>query len=172
VPRDPLLDLSVFTCEVLLLGLLAAGAGFDVVQFRLPNWLTLSTALIALPWLALTAPLWPDGARHLLGGVVMLVVGILAFRFNLLGGGDAKWLASLALWVGFNLDLARFLMLTTFFGGILGLFVLLLARFRPAYGLRDGKRHLPYGIAIALAGLDFWIRRGHLGQQLIALQGS
>lgn len=167
-----MLDLSVITCEVILLGLLVTGAVLDVVQFRLPNWLTLATAVTALPWLLLSVPVWPAGGLHLLAAAIMLLVGVLAFRFQLLGGGDAKWLAGLALWIGLNFDLVRFLMVTTFLGGILGLFVLLLGRFRPGYGMRDGKRHLPYGVAIALAGLDFWIRRGHLGQQLMALTGS
>jgi prepilin peptidase CpaA len=166
-----LLDLSIITCEIILLGLLIAGAVMDVVQFRLPNWLTISTAIVALPWMLLSLQLWPGGALHLLAGGVTALGCTLAFRFNLLGGGDVKWLGALALWVGFGLDLVRFLMLTTFFGGFLGLFVLLVARIWPAYGMRDGKRHLPYGVAIALAGLDFWFRRGHLGQQLVALAG-
>lgn len=164
-----MLDLTVITCEVILLALLVTGAVLDVVQFRLPNWLTLATAVTALPWLLRLVPVWPVGGLHLLAAVIMLLAGVLAFRFDLLGGGDAKWLASLVLWIGLSLDLIRFLMLTTFFGGILGLFVLVLGRFRPGYGMRDGKRHLPYGVAIALAGLDFWFRRGHLGQQLMAL---
>lgn len=162
----------VATFEVLLLGLLVCGAVQDMVKFRLPNWLTLATALVALPWLLLTFPLWPDIPLHLAAGLVMLLAGMIAFRLNMLGGGDVKWLASLALWVGLNLDLARFLMLTTILGGGLAIIVLLLARFRRGYGLQDGKQHLPYGVAIAAAGLDFWVRRSHLGHDLFALAAS
>ncbi|WP_374655070.1 prepilin peptidase [Dongia sp.] len=163
---------AIATCEILLLGLLIAGAVLDIATFRLPNWLTAATAALALPWLLLTTVLWPGMALHLLAGAIMMGIGILAFRFNLMGGGDAKWLGSLALWTGLNLDLARFLILTTVFGGILGLVVLLIGRLGVAYGLLNGKQHLPYGVAIALAGLDFWLRRGQLGQQLMALYGS
>jgi len=141
----------------------------DVVKFRLPNWLTLSTALLALPWLLLSVPLWPDLGLHLAAGLVFLAVGIVVLRFDLMGGGDVKWLGALAIWVGLSLDLVRLLMLTGFAGGLLALIVLLLGRFRASYGMQDGKRHLPYGVAIALAGLDFWFRHGHLGQQIAAL---
>ena len=162
----------VATCEVLLLGLLVCGAVMDIVEFRLPNWLTLTTAVVALPWLLLTLPAIPAILPHIAAGLVMLLAGLLAFRFNMLGGGDVKWLASLAFWVGFNLDFMRFLVLTSLLGGILGVAILALSKVRPSYGLRDGKRHLPYGVAIAAAGLDFWLRRSYLGQELIALAAS
>ena len=71
----------------------------------------------------------------------------------------------------FYLELVRFLMLTTLLGGLLAIGILILARFRPAYGLQDGKRHLPYGIAIALAGLDFWFQHSYLATNLRAIWG-
>lgn len=164
-------DLFITTCEILLLGLLVAGAAWDIAKFRLPNWLTLATAVIALPWLLLTGPIWPDLAQHLAAGVLFLGVGILILRFDLMGGGDVKWLAAMAIWIGLSLDLVRFLMLTGFAGGVLALIVLVAGRFRVSYGLQNGKRHLPYGVAIALAGLDFWLRHGHLAQEIAALYG-
>jgi prepilin peptidase CpaA len=167
----PLPDLFMVTCEILLLGLLIVGAGFDIVKFRLPNWLTGTTALLALPWLMLSLPVWPDVGLHLAAGLLFMAIGILALRFDLMGGGDVKWLAALAVWVGLSLDLVRLLMLTGFAGGVLAGIMLLLGRFGVNYGLQNGKRHLPYGVAIALAGLDFWFRRGHLGQQIAALWG-
>jgi prepilin peptidase CpaA len=158
--------LIVATCEVLLLGLLVTGAFLDIILFRLPNWLTLGTALVALPWLLLSGPDVSSVLLHVLAGLLMLCVGMIAFRFHMLGGGDVKWLASLALWVGLNLDLARLLVLTTFFGGGLAIIVFVLGKFRPGYGVLDGKQHLPYGAAIAVAGVDFWLRHTHLGQDL------
>jgi len=162
----------IATCEVLLLGLLITGAVHDVWFFRLPNWLTFSTAVVALPWLLLSLPSLPPILLHVLAAIVMLLVGMLAFRFQMLGGGDVKWLASLIFWVGFNLDFMRFLVMTSLVGGVLGVIVLILSKVRPGYGLKDGKRHLPYGVAIAAAGVDFWIRRTQLGQALAALARS
>ncbi|MBI2254470.1 MAG: prepilin peptidase [Proteobacteria bacterium] len=162
-------SLFVATCEILLLGLLIAGAVLDIVRFRLPNWLTLATALIALPWLILSVPIWPDFGLHLVAGLIFLAIGVVILRFDLMGGGDVKWLSALAVWTGPSLDFVRFLMLTGFAGGLLAIVMLMLGRFRINYGMENGKRHLPYGVAIALAGLDFWFRRGHLGQQIVAL---
>jgi prepilin peptidase CpaA len=138
----------------------------------LPNWLTLSTALLALPWLLLSVPLWPDLGLHLAAGLVVLAVGIIALRFDAMGGGDVKWLGALAIWVGLSRELVRLLTLTGIAGGVVAVIVLLLGRFRTSYGMQDGTRHLPYGVAIALAGLDFWFWHGHLGQQIAALFGQ
>jgi prepilin peptidase CpaA len=162
----------IATCEVLLLGLLIVGAIQDILSFRLANWLTLATALIGFAWVLLVAPSITFVLLHAAAGVAMLGLGVLAFRFDMLGGGDVKWLAALALWIGLSIDLARFLMLTTFIGGLLAIAVLLLSRLKPGYGLQEGKRHLPYGVAIAAAGLDFWFRRSQLGQDLMALAHS
>ncbi|WP_374383337.1 prepilin peptidase [Dongia sp.] len=164
-----MLEIGVATCEILLVGLLVTGATFDIVQFRLPNWLTLATALVAIAWVLLAEPMVSAGVWHLLAGLLVLAVGLLAYRFSMIGGGDAKWIAALAIWVGFGFSLGRFLVLIAIFGGILGLVVLGLARIWPAYGMHEGKRHLPYGVAIALAGFDFWLRHGLLGKPLMAL---
>ena len=162
----------IATCEVLLLGLLVAGAIQDLLSFRLANWLTLATAVVGFAWVLLMAPSITVVLLHVAASVAMLGLGILAFRFDMLGGGDVKWLAALALWIGLSIDLVRFLMLTTFIGGLLAIAVLLLGRLKPGYGLQEGKRHLPYGVAIAAAGLDFWFRRGQLGHDLMALAHS
>ncbi len=159
------------TCEILLFGLLVSGAISDVWLFRLPNWLTIATALVGLAAVLVSVPAITDALLHIAAGVVLLGGGILAFRFRMLGGGDAKWLAGLALWIGLNLELMRFLMLTTLLGGLLAIAILILARFRPAYGLQDGKRHLPYGVAIAAAGLDFWFQHSYLATNIRAIGG-
>lgn len=165
-------DLTVVTCEIILFGLLIAGAITDTLKFQLPNWLTFATALSAIPWLFLMFPIWPDSVLHLLAGPIFLVVGVVLLRFDLIGGGDVKWLAALAIWIGPSLDLIRFLMLTGFAGGFLAIIVLILGRFRINYGIQNGKRHLPYGVAIALAGIDFWLRHSHLSQEILALYSS
>jgi prepilin peptidase CpaA len=159
------------TCEILLFGLLIAGAVCDVWLFRLPNWLTIATALAGSAAAVASVTSLTEVLLHLAAGAVLLGMGILAFRFRMLGGGDAKWLAGLALWIGLDLELMRFLMLTTLLGGLLAIAILVLARFRPTYGLQDGKRHLPYGVAIAAAGLDFWFQHSYLATNLRAIWG-
>ncbi|WP_166645246.1 A24 family peptidase [Dongia mobilis] len=151
--------------EACLALLLLLGAAKDVFSFRLPNWLTLTTAAVALVLVALSAP------SHLLPhagfGLAVFLAGLAAFHFNLLGGGDIKWIAALALWIGPHLDFVRFLLIMGLAGGVLAGIIFVIGRLRPDYGRAEGRMHLPYGVAIAAAGLDFLSRRGHLGQELI-----
>ena len=99
--------------------------------------------------------------QHIGAGVLMLAVGIGMFSLRLLGGGDAKLLACVALWFGFEF-LLEYLTLAAICGGILS--VALLA-FRgitlPSwfYGqawamrLHNKRGGIPYGVALAAAGL-------------------
>ncbi|HLO78065.1 MAG TPA: hypothetical protein VK196_16545, partial [Magnetospirillum sp.] len=61
-------------------------------------------------------------------------------------GGDAKLMAAAALWSGF-FAMPRFALVMAVAGGVLAL-VMLIARGRRA--------RVPYGVAIAVAGLDWW----------------
>ena len=86
------------------------------------------------------------------------------FAFNLVGGGDAKLMAAGALWMGFDLALP-FLAYITIFGGMLSLVILAYRRFVPgailalpgwAMRLHQHGGGIPYGIAIAAAGLALY----------------
>jgi prepilin peptidase CpaA len=145
--------------EIILAILLLAGAAIDLRSFRLPNWLTLATAILFVPWAVLTLSGLGQLGLHLLTGSLGLVVGSILFRFGALGGGDVKWLAALMLWLGPTEALLRFLVLVGFSGGLLGLILLLFVRLTgSSYGRFDGKQNLPYGVAIAIGGFDYWLR--------------
>jgi prepilin peptidase CpaA len=147
-------ELLTFGGEAAFVGLLLAAAVIDGRSFRLPNWLTASLALAFVPWAAAGAGdpsfyLW-----HASCGAALFLVCGWAFSRGLMGGGDAKLLAACALWTGWA-ELARFLLTTGMAGGVLALAVLTL---RPP----EAHGRLPYGIAIAAGGLDFWLRRSAL----------
>ncbi|CAA7623948.1 Flp pilus assembly protein, protease CpaA [Magnetospirillum sp. LM-5] len=143
-------DLLTIGAEGAFVAMMLAAAFIDGCSFRLPNPLTAGVALAFLPWaLGRFDDPWLLLA-HLAAGLVIMAVAALAFARNILGGGDAKLLAACALWTGFD-ELSRFLVTTSLAGGVLALAVLCL---RPA----GESRRLPYGIAIAAGGLDFWLR--------------
>jgi prepilin peptidase CpaA len=158
--------LPVILCEAGLALLLLFGATKDALSFRLPNWLTLASAVLALILVALTVP--DHLILHAGFALAVFVVGLAAFHFNLLGGGDIKWIAALALWIGPHLDFIRFIIVMGLAGGVLAGVVYIVGRVRPGYGRADGPSHLPYGVAIAVAGLDYMGRRGMVGQELLA----
>jgi prepilin peptidase CpaA len=117
----------------------------------IPNWLTGAIALTApLYWWATGIALWPDVALHL--GIAAIVLGVLAalFAAGAMGGGDVKLLVALALWIP-GLDFMRLLIVMSIAGGVLTLAFLI----RHKVAKIEARPEIPYGIAIAFAGL--WV---------------
>lgn len=137
-------------CLAALLLLLGAAAIGDARRFTIPNWLCGAVALLAVPyWLASGHGLWPDLAWQL--GFALAVFAALAglFAAGVMGGGDVKLLAALALWLPVR-AYAEMMTLVAVAGGVLTL--ALLARHR--ISRREGRPEIPYGLAIA-AGAAF-----------------
>ena len=134
---------------LVILGLvLLAAAIIDVRTYTIPNWLNLAVALLALLfWWAIALPLWPDAAIRL--GVAFAVFALLALAFYLgmMGGGDVKLAAALALWFP-PLATVKLLVIMSFAGGVLTLIMILVHR----AGRKEGRPKIPYGVAIAVGG--------------------
>src|SRR3954452_5126932 len=134
---------------VLLACGLAAGAACDWRSRIIPNWLNAAIALGAVPfWLATRTPLWPDAAIHLAVAAVIFAVFALAFHLGMMGGGDVKMLAALALWLS-PLAVVQLVVIMSLAGGALTLAMVIRHRMAKA----EGQLEIPYGIAIAFAGL-------------------
>ena len=139
--------------DFLFYGALVGAGVFDILKFRIPNAIVL--LLPALFVIAgVLAPGTVDWLGHLGAGTIVLVCAALLFHFNLMGGGDAKLLASIAIWAGFD-SLLPFLIAVSILGGVLALVLLLLrpvcAKFSSVHwplSLLPGHP-LPYGVAIA-----------------------
>lgn len=142
----------------------------DIRRYRIPNIAVL--AIVALwPLFVSFAPSAPDWAPSLLGGVIVLAVGFVAWNGGLIGGGDAKLAAAIALWAGPFL-LPWYLLLALVLGGALAItkaVVVLTARTAIGPAGPGNMRErldrlrgqpLPYGIALALAG--GWVAWQHL----------
>jgi prepilin peptidase CpaA len=151
--------------EVLVLGLFPAAMAFaaasDLVTMTISNRLSLALcAAFFLVALAVGMPL-ADIGRHVLASLVVLAVAFAFFTRGWIGGGDAKLAAATALWLGFA-HLVDYLLVSAVIGGVLTLLILELRRLPlPAFlagkpwiaRLHDMKTGIPYGIALALAGL-------------------
>lgn len=143
---------GISAADLLLAGLagtlLWAAVG-DIRTFNIPNALNLGIALSApLLWWADGAALWPDAASRF--GVALLVFAALAAAFYLgvMGGGDVKMASALLLWFPAG-RAPDFLMIMSLAGGVVTLFAV--ARHRLLR--RAGRPEIPYGVAIAAAGL-------------------
>ena len=139
-------------------GLLAASAiallvaGFtDLRSRRIGNWLNGGIALAApLFWWASGLALWPDIALQL--GIAFGTFAVLAvlFAIGAMGGGDVKLLTALALWIE-PMPFFRLLVLMALLGGVL---TVAFCAWHVIRRQRD-KLAIPYGVAIAMAGL--WV---------------
>ena len=143
----------------ILIGLLAlilvVAAVIDIRTFTISNGLNLTIALLApLFWWSAALPLWPDVATQVAvaGGVFVLLAG--AFYAGMMGGGDVKLAAALALWFS-PASTIKFLVLMSIAGGVLTLFVVGWHRAKK----RSGRPEIPYGVAIAFGGLAILTQR-------------
>ena len=148
---------GVFT-EILLLvlaAILVVAAVIDMRTFTISNRLNLTVALLApVFWLSVALPLWPGVAIQLALSAGVFVLLALAFYAGMMGGGDVKLAAALALWFS-PASTLKFLVLMSLAGGVLTLGVLALHRARR----RTGRPEIPYGVAIAFGGLVILAQR-------------
>lgn len=143
----------------LLLGALAAllvlAAVIDVRTFTISNRLNLAVAAMApLYWMAAGLDLWPGAAVQLAAGATVFALFAAAFFAGMMGGGDVKLAAALALWFPPGATV-KFLVWMSVAGGVLTIVVLALHRWRGG----EGRPKVPYGVAIAFGGLAILTQR-------------
>ena len=122
--------------------------------------------LVLLATFAIVAPLtgmdWTSFGLHFAAGALVLAVTFGLFALGGMGGGDAKLLASSAVWMGLNNYLVGYLVMSAFIGGLLT--VAILAYRKSPLAIYTGHsrflRHfaddsagVPYGIALGIGGL-------------------
>lgn len=133
-----------------LLVLILVSAGIEDARIReIANWKNAAIALLAVPWwFAMGLHPWPDMAIQL--GVALGVFALFAaaFHFGMMGGGDVKMIAALALWFPFD-KLVSLIVIMSLAGGAITLVMLMDKWIRR----RSEQPEIPYGIAIAIAAL-------------------
>ena len=121
----------------------------DIRHRRIDNWLNAAIALTApLFWWATDLPLWPGLAWQLGSALICFALCCLLVALRQMGGGDLKLLTALALWIE-PIWFLRLFVVMALIGGVLTLFF---AARHFARRQKD-KPAIPYGIAIACAGL-------------------
>ncbi len=123
----------------------------DMRRRQIDNWLNAGIALGApLFWWSGGLALWPDVAMQL--GVALAAFAILAglFALRMMGGGDVKLLAALALWIRPE----WFLELVILMARVGGVLTIVMGAWHVMRRQRD-RLAIPYGVAISAAGL--WI---------------
>ncbi|UZK70889.1 prepilin peptidase [Sphingomonas sp. S1-29] len=142
-------DVFAWGLPIALAALLVSAGIEDVRKREIANWKNAAIALMApLWWIAIGLPVWPGMAIQL--GVALLVFGLFAAAFaaGMMGGGDVKMIAALALWFPLH-SLLWLLVVMSLVGGALTLVMLIDHRRRN----NAGQPEIPYGVAIACAAL-------------------
>lgn len=138
----------------------------DIRHMRIRNDLCIAVAALFIPY-AFSLPM-PEVLQHLACGAILFAATAALFFFRAIGGGDAKMLAALGLWLTFT-TLPLFLVAMSVAGGGLALVAILLRKsgaltkialraprfIGPEEGwlasLARGETVVPYGVAIAIA---------------------
>ena len=107
-----------------------------------------------LYWLSVALTPWPGIAIQIAAGATVFAILAGAFYAGMMGGGDVKLAAALALWFPPSVTL-RFLVLMSIAGGVLTLVLLVWHRAKR----RAGRLEIPYGVAIAFGGLAILAQR-------------
>lgn len=134
---------------VLLASLITLAAISDLRSRSISNGLNAAIALFAIPfWIASGIPLWPDAAIQFGAAFSVFLVFAGLFAIGAMGGGDVKMIGAVMLWIPLNLFLET-LTVMAIGGGILSAIMLIQSKIRPS----DKVIEVPYGVAIAVAGL-------------------
>jgi prepilin peptidase CpaA len=146
---------------VMFPGLMVVSAWMDFLTMTIPNRIP---AAITLGYFVLAAAgcLPPPAILYDVScGLAILAMTFAMFSFRWIGGGDAKLAAATALWMGWG-SILDYAVAAALCGGLLTL-GLLMARARPlptilgqlpgVARLHDRETGVPYGIALAVAGL-------------------
>ncbi|MEO0548571.1 MAG: prepilin peptidase [Pseudomonadota bacterium] len=144
---------SLFVLTFLVLCVFAAIR--DVETLTIPNWLNAWIAFLFLPTCILALPGWGLFSAHLMAGAIALIISFFLFGFGVFGGGDAKMIPAVMLWVG-PAAAMDFMFGMAVVGGVLALLVLIARKTMPvpngpAFGaiVLQESHGIPYGVAIA-----------------------
>ena len=140
---------------------LAVSAFSDMLTMTIPNRVSL-LLLISFPVIAFFAGLSVyDIAMNFAAGLTVFAVVFALFALNVMGGGDAKLLATSAIWFGFHPSLMEYLIYVGLLGGFLTISILelrshtnsILGMGLPIPTPLLMAKKVPYGIAIGIAGI-------------------
>ncbi len=135
--------------------LLLLSAGIEDARTReIADRKNIAIALIApLWWWASDVPVWPDMAIRIAVAIAVFLLFAQAFRIGMMGGGDVKMIAAIALWLPVP-PLFRMMLLMSIAGGIVTVAMLVDHRLRHRKRDEDAPAiEVPYGVAIAIAAL-------------------
>ena len=140
----------------------------DLFTMTISNRISIALVVIFLALAGLAGLSGQTIAIHMACGGGVLVLTFALFAFGWIGGGDAKLAAATAIWMGVD-HLADYGVYASLLGGALTLLILAVRhvplpmfalKFDWMVRLHDRATGVPYGIALAVAGLLLYPETG------------
>ena len=134
----------------LSLGLVLVAAGWEDAHKReIADWKSIAIVAVApVWWWANGATIWPGAALQIGMATATFALFAMLFHFGVMGGGDVKLITALSLWLP-PFAFLDMLFVMSVAGGVVTAAMLVQRRLER----REGQVEVPYGIAIAAAGL-------------------
>lgn len=148
---------------LVVLGLFIAGLIFaainDVLTMTIPNWLSIAYVAV-FPFVAVYLGVsLIDIGWHFAAGLIGLVICFALFSVGVFGGGDAKLIPAVLVWIG-PAGVMPYIFGIALVGGLLALVFILSRRFVPANMVPGVLQRsfvegpgIPYAVAIAAGGI-------------------
>ena len=138
---DPILGIDIALFSVLL------GCAYSDIRARIiPNILCVSVVILGIAEAIMTER--ANFVQSFLMALVVFVAMMPLQQKNVLGGGDVKLIAALAIWLA-PLEVGRFFLFILAGGGVLGVFYLAMNWIRGAIRQKPSPASsVPYGVAI------------------------
>lgn len=143
--------------------LMCAAIFTDLYRMKIPNVLVAMCLGGFFVFALLNEMAWSDVLMHLAAALLVFVIALIPYNIGAMAAGDVKFIAAIALWFGFEAELIAFVILFSFYGGILA-FGILSYRHLPlpaivrswtwASNLYNPSKGVPYGVAIAAAAIS------------------
>lgn len=146
----------------------------DIRALRIPNWHVLIILVSFVIAFATSPESFGRWWEHVAAFSIFLAITFVMFHFNMLGAGDAKFGAVLALWTGLQgfMPLVFYMSLA---GGLLGAVALHIKKKKPFKNpgkgsfvaeVQEGKNAVPYGVAITIGLWASFLHTGFVHQQI------
>jgi prepilin peptidase CpaA len=133
----------------------------DMFAMRISNHVCMAILGLFVVFVIASGMPFAVAGWHLLAGLIVLSISFGLFAFGWIGGGDAKLVAAIAVWTGFD-QLWEYLAISSLLGGVLTLALLAVrAHPLPAFALgqtwisrlHNRKTGVPYGMALGVTAL-------------------
>ena len=145
--------LTLFASSFFALCLMAAL--IDIETLTIPNWLNGWLAFLFVPTAIIAAPGWDIIGWHALIGAIAFAASVGLFFVGFYGGGDAKFIPAVMLWIG-PAGALPFLVAMAMAGGVLTILIVIMRALvpkgvTPGFGVAtfEDRKGIPYGVAIA-----------------------